>query len=317
MSSPAAGPRTLVSFLALALVVLMVPVAVVGTWLHSTVRDTDAFVERAGALLEDDSVRSSTATVLSNEIVSAVGGGSASSALEGLLSNERIPAAVKDRVRASADGVSAQLRETVAAVALQVMGTPRFKAAWVGANRALHEQLITDLESEVPLTSSDGMITLDLGRATAVLREELTASGFAGTAALPEIRGTFPLVAAEKLEPARRAYGVLDTWAPRALWIVLGGVLIGAAAANRRLSALSWTALLSGLALVACLPLTSLARSLLVDTVADGDLGTMVDSMATALTDPLASRLWLFGIGLVVLGAAARIGQTLTARTPR
>lgn len=315
MTSPAAGPRTLVSFLLLAVVVVMVPLSVLGGWLHATVSDTDAYVEESTALLQDDAVRENVSRVLSQRVVDAVSGGQATSALDGLLAHA--PASVRDQASAAGAGAQQQLRQLVASVALQTMDTPAFAAAWAGSNRAVHEQLVSELSSDAPLTASSPPIALDLDRATSVLRRELAAQGFPGAAALPDINGRYPLMSAEKLEPARKAYGVLDTWAPRAPWIALAALALGLAVANRRLVALSWTALASGVALVACLPLISLTTSLLVDAVAGGSLGDLVGSMADVVTGQLAPSLWLYGLGLLGLGAVARVGAVVAARAAR
>lgn len=317
MTSLGDALRSIASFLALTVAALMVSVVVLGGWVHGTVSDTDRFAEQSRDVLADDAVRETVSTVLANEVIATFRDNGAQSALDGLLAGGRLPASVSERIATSRDSLGARLHESIGAVILQAMGTPAFEAAWVGSTRAVHEQLIETLDSPQPLTAEDGTLRLDLGRVGTVVKKELKAAGFTGANRIPDIRGTYDVVAVEKLENPRRAYRFLDAWSPRAPWILLGALVLGLALAHARVKALSRVASWAGVLLMVCLVGVSLAGRLVGERVLDQDVRNVVVVTWQQVTEPLTDRIWALAIPLLVAATVLRIAVWLAERRRR
>lgn len=309
--------RSIVSFVALTVAALMVPVVVLGGWVHGTVSDTDTFTDQSREVLADDAVRETVSTLFANEVVAAFRDNGAQAGLDGLLSGGRLPSSVSERITKSRDSLGTRLHESIRVVVLQTMGTPAFEAAWTGSTRAVHEQLIETLDSPRPLTAADGTISLDLARAGTVVKKELRAAGFTGANRIPAFRGRFDVVAAEKLEAPRRAYRLLDVWSPRAPWILLGAVVLGLAAAHGRLKALSRTASWAAILLALCLVAVSLAGRLAAEQVLAQDVRNVVVVTWQQICEPLNHRIWSVAIPLLVAATALRIGVWVRDRRRR
>lgn len=310
--------RSVGAFVALAVAALMVPLTVVGGWVHSTVSDTDAWVLKADGLLADDDVRTTVATVLANQVVGGVKGESqANQAVDGLLASDRVPPALRNRLKTSQEQVGLRLHQTLTAVITRVMETRAFKAAWSGSNRALHVQLLEHLDSPTPLTAADGTITLDLGRATRVVRKELAANGFPAVSSLPALKGEYALLPATKLEPARAAYRVLDAWAPRAPWIMVGALVVGMVLARKRLKSLARTTSAGSLLLILSLLAVVLGGRLASSNLVDSDMQNVVVVLWKSVTSPLATQVWTLVVGLAIFSVAARAVAWFAERRAR
>jgi len=250
---------------------LLLPLAVLATWVDTVVSDTDAYVDTVGPLAEDPDVQSAAA----------------------------------DRLVAVADanlplgGTRPVLRQA----ALQVVQSQVFPPVWRDANRAAHEQAIRVLEDE-----QDGDVTVELDGLFQALVSDLDPGQVLPTGQLPDVDPRFTIAESEDLEQARSAYAFLDTagfWLPLASVFLAALALVVARRRRRTAIVLGFGSALGMLLVLAGLPV---ARTVAMDQVppADQELARAVwevvtESLRTGATVVLAIGL-LVALVMLLLG---------------
>ena len=150
---PVARWRRIVCAVLVVLVCILVPVSVLGVWLHGTVLDTDQYVDTVAPLAHDPAVQEAIATRVTNSFV-------ASTDLEARLADV-LPARVPVSASAVADGIERFVHD----LALRLVQSDQFATIWERANRRAHTQLVAVLQGKGRgnIETKNGQVVVHLG----------------------------------------------------------------------------------------------------------------------------------------------------------
>ncbi len=208
--------------LALALAVVVLPLAIVSTWAKATLIETDRYVETVAPLATDPIVQATIEDALVREALDALDSVEAS--------------AVQRRIE--------RITGLLERAANRVVRDPEFADAWAGANRSAHKELLAVLSGEQSaLVSDDGRVSIQLDTLLTTVFSILDNEGVVDETQLPELEASFTIASAGDLERAKSAYRLVDTlgfWLPL-LWLVLFVAAVILAKDRRR--ALRWLGL--------------------------------------------------------------------------
>lgn len=277
-----------ISILVTLVACLLLPLALVSSWMATTVSDTDAYVETVTPLATDPEVLSAVRSELHAVAVRAMAKAPAAGQ-----ESSRVDAAVE---RATAD--------------------EHFSQVWAEGNRQVHEQVIAVLEDDSSrVDSSSDVVSVDLSGLVATLVDRLDASGIRTPADVRNVDATVPLMKTSDLEELRSGYQLLDAlgfWLP-VIWVLLVVLLL--VTARRRLAAAGHLAV-GSLVTLALLAITlAVGRGVVTDRSPDPGLARAVWDV---VLDPLWNGLWALVVAaVVVLAVRIVVGVVLRTRTAR
>jgi hypothetical protein len=264
--------------------------------------DTDTVTKTADDLIADPEIREQVAATLADQLYASV---DVTAELE-----ERLPA----EQQGLAAPVAAGLRELSERAANRMLERPRVQALWVSTVTRAHSQLISVLEDDPGLLSTeDGAVVLDLQPLVIQLGDRVAVVGDVAERLGPDA-GRVEIMEARQLETAQdltQLLKVLGTWLwvlPLALW----GVALWLAR-DRRRSILQMVAIGSILAGLFVLVARRLAGSFVVEELAPS---TAVQPAAQDAWDILTSLLRDGGFTLVGLGVVLLFAVWLAGRSP-
>jgi hypothetical protein len=234
----------ILSSLCLILGCLLAPVSVASVWVHTTLADTDRYVETVAPIAEQPAVQSALADSVTSEVLKSLDiQGLTSRTLTALGELEQMPPRVADALplltAPVANGIESFTRDQVE----RAIASPRFATVWDDANRVAHAQVLRLLEGDESgaVTAQGDSITLDLAPIIAQVRDEMVKAGFTLAQNIPTVQKTFTLVQSDAVTKAQRGYQLLDvlgTWLP---FVTLGLIAAGVLLARDR-----WRALMVG-----------------------------------------------------------------------
>ena len=278
-------------------------------WVQRQILDTDEWVEASEELLADDEVRGALSAFLVDELYESV---DVSAELEELLPED---------LSGLAGPLSAALRGPATDGVDRLLSTSAARDIWSTANRAAHETLVAILKDEGTLVStSGGVVTLDLGELVGNLGEELGLSGDL-LDKLPEDAGQIVLFESEELDTAQNVVRVIE-WASVLLFFLVVALYVGAVFAadknNRRVALrnVGWAIVIAGLV---TLLLRRAGIGLAVDYLAEVEAAEGAVNAAAVIGTELLKQLAWAGIALGALIAAYAIltGPTRAATATR
>jgi len=275
----------------LVLAVLLAPLSVVARWFHTDVSDADGYIATVTPLAQNADIHTAIA--------------------------DRAAAAVTERL--DVPGVGAVVRGATR----QFVESDAFATLWVAANREAHRQVVGVFTGEGTdqLAVDGGTVSLDVGGMVAGVRQRLLDNGVGAAALIPEVDISVTVFESDRLQPAQRAFRLLDraaTILPIAAVLVLAGAI---AVARRRLgtAVIAAACVAVGMGLLAALLAVVRARYL-------AELPADVSAPAArAVFDALAAPLWpvirdwaITGLGSAVVLAAVWLGwnRFTSHRTP-
>jgi hypothetical protein len=224
--------RTVVAVLLIVLGCVLAPLAGVAVWARNQVTNTDRYVATVAPLASDPAIQNAVADKITAQVFTYIDvKGLTTQALDALTSQGLAPR-LGDQLRALAvpidNGVESFTRTQVG----KVVQSQAFADAWVQANRAAHEELVKALTGEGggAITVENDTVTLNMAAFVQVVKERLTASGFALAARIPQVNASFVLFQSDDITKARSAFKLLNTlgnWLPViALVLLAAGVYV-------------------------------------------------------------------------------------------
>lgn len=247
-------PRPLTWLLVL-LACLLLPIALVSSWVAAQVGDTDEYVSTVAPLAEEQVLLDAAHTEVEQEVLRRLG-----------------PAA------SSRPQVTNALDRSLT----RVLEGPEFPTVWEQGNRVLHRQVLRILESD-GTTNPGRWVRLDLAPLADDLTRALADEGVDVPGSVAERDLRVNALPRAEVEQARGYYELLDTagfWLPVG-WLVLAAVAL--LTARRRIATLGHLAFGSLVALSALAAALVLARWEVV-----GD----ADSVLSVLWETLTRGLW-------------------------
>ncbi|WP_127355211.1 hypothetical protein [Actinacidiphila soli] len=253
----------------LVLAFLFAPLAVVATWVHSTVSDTDRYVQTVAPLASDRAVQHVVTDRLTNQVVSNVDVNAITKSLAAALQKAGAPPAVVDRTPALAGPLKSALTNAVRGVASKVVTSDQFAQVWEVANRRAHAAVLKVLtgEGSSAVQARGNTIVLDIGTVVDNVKQRLVDAGFEKAAAIPSADRTVPLLKTDKLHKAQGAMRLLDvvgTWLP-VVALALAALAVWTVPAHR--VALMSAAIGIGLMMIVLLTGLAVMRGVYLDSV--------------------------------------------------
>jgi hypothetical protein len=199
----------------LLIVALLAPLAVVATWVHDEISDTDRYVETVGPLAEDPAVQDAVVARVTNEVFTRLEVEAVTQEALDALADQGLP----PRVAASLPALSAPLANSIQgfienAVA-RLVESEVFQEAWVAANREAHTALVAVLTGKeggaVEVTGST--VSVNLSAVIEAVKTRLEESGFALASRIPEIDAQFPIMESADIANAQTGFRVLSALA--------------------------------------------------------------------------------------------------------
>ncbi|WP_244162889.1 hypothetical protein [Streptomyces bungoensis] len=302
--------RNTASAVLIVLTCVLVPVALLATWVHDIVLDTDRYVATVAPLSGDPAVQDAAVHRITEAVGARVDGPKAADEMASWLQSQGLPPLAADAVRRLGPQIDAAVDQAVTKVATRVVTSDAFTTVWRDANRAAHNAVVHALtgQGRGAVQVTDGTVTLDIGTAVERVKKELVDAGLKPAANIPQVNKQFVLFHSDQLAKYRKAAHLLDivgNWLP-VLVAVLGtaGVLL----AHRRRRALARTALGAAFACLVVAVALIVARGYYLDHL---PAQVQSKSAAAAVFDALVRFLRVSLRTAIVLGVVIALGVYL------
>ncbi|KUM98461.1 aromatic ring-opening dioxygenase LigA [Streptomyces cellostaticus] len=224
---------------------ILVPVALLATWVHDIALDTDRYVSTVSPLASDPAIQDAAVHRITEAVGAKVNGPQAAADIADWLQSQGLPPRAAGAVKALGPQIDSAVDQAVTRAATRVVRSNVFETVWTTANRAAHQAVVHALtgEGRGAFEVQDGTVTLDVGTAVERVKKELVDAGISPAAKIPDVDKQMVLFQSDQLAKARKGAHLLDVvgnWFP-VLVVVLGaaGVLL----ARHRRRALARTAL--------------------------------------------------------------------------
>jgi len=221
--------RTPVVALCLLLVAVLAPLAVVATWAHDQVGDTDRYVETVAPLADDPAVQAAVSTRLSDELLARLDVRAITDRAVQALTDQGVRPGVAVSLRALTTPLVNGITQFVQTQVTKLVESDAFAQAWEDANRQAHAQLVAVLTGEGTDTVqvSGGTVSINLATVVDAVKTQLVAQGFTLASRIPEVNAQFTIVQSADLSKARNGFRLLSAVAHGLPVVAL--LLLGAA----------------------------------------------------------------------------------------
>ncbi|HEX5586542.1 MAG TPA: hypothetical protein VFZ17_04495 [Acidimicrobiia bacterium] len=219
--------RILVGFLVV-LGCLLVPLSILGVWVHSTLLDTDQWVATVGPLVDKPSVQDAVAVRITNAVT------------ENAHLDTKIRDLLPTRAKGLASTIAAGAEQAVSAAATKIVQSDQFDTLWREINRRAHTRVVAVLQGKGTDTvqTKNGQIVLQITPLVDAVKHELDDRGisFFDDVQLPnDAKNGIVIFSSEDLKTTQGLVDLLDTLAfvlPIATFVVFAAAI--ALSGNRR-----------------------------------------------------------------------------------
>ena len=216
----ATGPRggwwrTPVVVVCLALAGLLAPLAIVATWAHDVVSDTDRYVETVAPLADDPSVQAAVSSRITAQLVGYLDVPEVTSEAVDALVEAGVPDNVAASLRALATPLATSIERFVGQQVTRLVESDEFADAWVAANREAHGQMVAILTGDTgeAVEVQGDTVQLNLAVVVDAVKRRLVDAGFAIAERIPEVQAQFVLFESADLAKAQTGFRVLSALA--------------------------------------------------------------------------------------------------------
>lgn len=193
--------RSIVSLLLFVLATLLTPLAVVGHWGHTTITDTEAYLETVGPLAADPEVQAAIGAVVTDAVIQQVDAKElVGGFLTDLLPNDQLAEAL-------AGPLSSGVNQVIAGAVERFLTSDAFQTAWFALNTAAQRSLIAALEGDpegvVQIQGPD--VVLDISSLLEVVQKALVDQGIdvAAKVTVPEVDKQIVVMSSPAFEQLR------------------------------------------------------------------------------------------------------------------
>ena len=221
--------RALVATICLVLVAILAPLAIVASWAHDEISDTDRYVETVTPLASNPAVQRAIADRVTTELFNRLDVKAVTQDAIDALSARGLPPRASASLSALATPLANGIREFVNKQVLRFLETPEFEQAWVAANREAHRQMVAVLTGETggTIEVKGNAVNVNLAAVINAVKTRLEDRGFGLASKIPTVNAQFTIFESADLAKAQGGFHALDTLA-RALPI-LALLLLGVA----------------------------------------------------------------------------------------
>jgi len=226
--------------LAVVLVAVVAPRAVVATWAHAQGADTDRWVATVAPLADDPAVQDAVSNRITEEIVSRIDVRAITTEAVDALAERGLPTTVAANLRALGTPLAQGVENFVSERVTNLVESDEFADAWATANREAHEQMVAVLTGETgdAVEVQGNAVQLNLAVLIDAVKARLVDAGFELAARIPTVTATFTLVESADLAKAQTGFRLLSAVAralPILALLLLGGAVLAAVRRRRAL----------------------------------------------------------------------------------
>ncbi|MER6065339.1 hypothetical protein ABT167_30055 [Streptomyces sp. NPDC001792] len=237
--------RTTSSAVLIVLTCILVPVALMATWVHDIALDTDRYVSTVAPLATEPAVQDAAVHRITEAVGAHVDGKRVAGDIATWLRSQGLPPLAADAVSRLGPTIDSAVDTAVTKIATRVVHSDVFVTVWRNANRTAHNAVVHALTGtgRGAFGVSDGTVTLDVGTAVDRVKDELVDAGLKPAARIPQVNKQLVLFHSDELAKFRKGARLLDIVGN---WLPVLVVLFGAAGvflARHRRRALARTAL--------------------------------------------------------------------------
>ncbi len=208
--------RTIFSIIVFVLATILTPIAVAGHWAHSTILDTDRYIETVGPIGTSPEVQDAFAEIVTDAIVTQVDTKSiVKDFLGGILPSNPVTERLAGPIATGINGLIGQAVDTF-------VTSDAFTKAWLELNKAAQKGFVALLQNEPsgPIELQGDDVVLNLDAVIQLAQQKLVDGGisFAANITVPATDKQFVLMSAPALSQARAFYAFS---APILSWIVV------------------------------------------------------------------------------------------------
>jgi len=227
--------RTPVVVVCVLLSALLAPLAIVATWAHDEVSDTDRYVETVAPLADDPAVQEAVSSRITALLLGYLDIRAVTSDAVDALAARGVPENVAASLRALGTPLANSIESFVSQRVTRLVQSQEFSDAWAQANREAHGQMVAVLtgERDGAVQVEGDTVTLNLAVVVDAVKQRLINAGFALAERIPEVQAEFTLFESADLARAQTGFRVLSALA-RALPVLAVLLLAVAVAVARR-----------------------------------------------------------------------------------
>jgi hypothetical protein len=229
--------RPVVATVAIVLLAIIAPLAVVATWAHDEISDTDRYVDTVAPLAHDPAVQAAVSTRITDELLTRLDIQAVTKEATDALASRGLRPQVATSLEALSTPLANAIESFIGDKVAEIVRSPQFAQAWEQMNRVAHTQMVAVLtgEGSDSVTVQNGAVQLDLGPVVDQVKARLAGLGFALVSKIPPFTAQFTVFQSDDLAKAQTGFRVLSALAHGLP--ILGLLLLGVAvlvARNRR-----------------------------------------------------------------------------------
>jgi hypothetical protein len=224
--------RSIVSVVLFVLATILTPVAIIGHWGHTTITDTDAYLETVGPLAANPDVQAAIGAVVTDAVITQVD----AQELVGEFLTELLP---NDALAGALTGpLSSGVNQVIAGAVQKFMSSDAFQTAWYTLNAAAQRSLIAALEGDpegvVQIKGPD--VVLDITSLLTVIQRALVDQGIddAAKVTVPEVDRQIVVMSSPAFDQLRTIWAFTNPLLSFILFIVALLFTVSVLLATRR-----------------------------------------------------------------------------------
>jgi hypothetical protein len=219
----------------LCLLGLCAPLAIVATWAHDEIGDTNRYVDTVAPLADDPAVQAAVSDRLTTVLLDRLDIPGLIDEAIGALTDQGARPAAAVTLRALSGPLANGIEGFVSKQVSSLVASDAFAQAWRDANREAHDQMVAVLTDKggQAVEVQDGAVRLNLAVLIDTVKNRLVERGFTVVERLPEVNAQFTLFESRDLAKAQTGFRILSAVA-RALPILALVLFLAAVFASRR-----------------------------------------------------------------------------------
>lgn len=245
--------RTVAAVALVVIGLLLVPLAVMGSWAKDQLADTDTFVATFAPLAQDPAVKAFVVSEVMTVISDQVDFEGTTSEVFDAVGELGLPPAATTALQALKRPAALGLQSLATSVVTNFVDSAAFEDIWAQALRLSHQQLVAAMTGDPGAAiaiSGSGELSVQLGPILDAVKSALDSQGFGFADAIPSVDISIAVAQSDGIGQLTLIYALavgIGSWLP---WIALAFLVAGVAVAKRRSVALFWTGLTLGVLMV-------------------------------------------------------------------
>ncbi|WP_051277010.1 hypothetical protein [Marmoricola sp. URHB0036] len=194
------------------LAAVLAPLAVVATWAHDAMSDTDRYVQTVAPLADDPAVQDVVITRISDAITSRLNVHEITQEAVDALAQRGLPPRAAESLGALLPALDNGIDNFVHTQVTKLVRSEEFAAAWEQANREAHTQMVAVLTGKTgdAVEVKGNAVQLNLAVLINTVKARLVDRGFTLAERLPTITATFTLFESADLARAQTGFRLLS-----------------------------------------------------------------------------------------------------------